>query len=425
MTRILYISYDGMTDALGRSQVIPYLEGLSRKGYSFHVISCEKPDVYQDQRSVVERIFQQSGIGWTPLKFSTELGGLSKVYDIHQMKKAAVILHRQHAFDAVHCRSYMASFAGLALKRRFGIPFLFDMRGFWADERVEGNIWRMTNPLLRAAYHYFKKQEKIFFREADAIISLTLKGKEVIRDISGPEPHEKTAVIPCCTDMELFSPQQASPGARVEIRKQLHIRDGDFVLAYLGSLGTWYMAEEMMAFFLRLQIKQPTALFLFITAEDPALIMKHAQQAGVDPSRIRIYKASRNQVPLVLSLAHASIFFIRPVFSKTASSPTKQGEIMSMGIPFITNKGIGDIDQMVAQTRAGILIDDFSQHAYDDAVDGLLNILPANKDHIRQCALEHFSLDKGVGKYHAVYQKLLRKGLEVLEEEEIKDPIQP
>ena len=38
---VLYISYDGMTDPLGQSQVLPYLSGLSKEGYSFHLISFE------------------------------------------------------------------------------------------------------------------------------------------------------------------------------------------------------------------------------------------------------------------------------------------------------------------------------------------------------------------------------------------------
>jgi len=39
---VLYISYDGMTDPLGQSQVISYLAGLSRKGYRIHLLSSEK-----------------------------------------------------------------------------------------------------------------------------------------------------------------------------------------------------------------------------------------------------------------------------------------------------------------------------------------------------------------------------------------------
>ena len=42
--KVLYISYDGMTDPLGQSQVLPYLEGLAKKNYAITLISFEKEE---------------------------------------------------------------------------------------------------------------------------------------------------------------------------------------------------------------------------------------------------------------------------------------------------------------------------------------------------------------------------------------------
>ena len=39
-----YISYDGLLDPLGNSQILPYLEGLSDEGFKFVVLSFEKTD---------------------------------------------------------------------------------------------------------------------------------------------------------------------------------------------------------------------------------------------------------------------------------------------------------------------------------------------------------------------------------------------
>ena len=41
MIRTLYLSYDGLTDPLGQSQVLPYLLKLS-EDKEIHIISCEK-----------------------------------------------------------------------------------------------------------------------------------------------------------------------------------------------------------------------------------------------------------------------------------------------------------------------------------------------------------------------------------------------
>jgi hypothetical protein len=47
MSKILYISYDGLTHPLGQSQVLPYLAELSREGYSFVLLRCEKVGEYK------------------------------------------------------------------------------------------------------------------------------------------------------------------------------------------------------------------------------------------------------------------------------------------------------------------------------------------------------------------------------------------
>ncbi len=43
---ILYISYDGMTDPLGQSQVLPYLKGLAKKGYKKESITLNGGKAY-------------------------------------------------------------------------------------------------------------------------------------------------------------------------------------------------------------------------------------------------------------------------------------------------------------------------------------------------------------------------------------------
>ena len=40
--KVLFIAYDGLTDPLGQSQIIPYLAGLSKANYQFTILSVEK-----------------------------------------------------------------------------------------------------------------------------------------------------------------------------------------------------------------------------------------------------------------------------------------------------------------------------------------------------------------------------------------------
>ena len=49
-----------MTDSLGQSQVIPYLIGLSKKGFSFTLISCEKEENYTANKEKIAKILSDN-----------------------------------------------------------------------------------------------------------------------------------------------------------------------------------------------------------------------------------------------------------------------------------------------------------------------------------------------------------------------------
>ncbi len=61
---ILFVSYDGMTDPLGQSQVLPYLVGLSKKGFQFSLLSFEKPDRFEKDKNFIYQICSENNIDW-------------------------------------------------------------------------------------------------------------------------------------------------------------------------------------------------------------------------------------------------------------------------------------------------------------------------------------------------------------------------
>ena len=403
---VLYLSYDGMTDFLGQSQVIPYLSGLSRLGHKIHIISCEKAAGLAQNGEHTGKILQKAGLGWSHIPFTKTPAGVSKIRDLFRLRNAAVSKHLQTPFDIVHCRSYIAAFAGASLKRKFGIRFLFDMRGFWVDERVEGGIWNMNNPAYRIAYSFFKWKEKQFFQNADAVVSLTHKGTEIISRKFGQRISDKTVVIPCCADSGLFSPFSISKESQQALREALEISQAEIVLTYLGSTGTWYKTKEMLMFFKRFMEHYPDSRFLFITGDNPQKIQDMALLAGIGPQFLKFVHAPREMVPAYLSISHLSIFFIEPSFSKQASSPTKMAELMCMGIPIITNAGVGDTETIFADTSLGLLVQDFSIAEYDRVIARLPTMFQGNILHRRQYAETHLGLETGVQRYHSIYQRL-------------------
>jgi glycosyltransferase involved in cell wall biosynthesis len=404
---ILYISYDGMTDPLGQSQVIPYLAGLSKKGYSITVLSFEKKEMFIKDAGHVSGILSINNIIWVPLFYTKKPPRLSTLWDVWRMISNAAKLHRRNNFGLVHCRSYISALAGLNLKQRFGIKFIFDMRGFWADERVDGDIWKLNNPLYKAIYSFFKKKEKEFLENADEVITLTYTAEQEIhswKNISNnPVP---ITVIPCCVDMAKFSQERIDPSFKQQLKKDLGLENADYILTYLGSLGTWYLLDEMLDFFKVLLSKRSNAKLMFVTNNPQEGILAGLAQRDIDRRSVIITQSSFDRVPTYISLSDASIFFIKPAYSKKASSPIKQGELMSMGIPVVCNSNVGDTDWIVRKYQSGIVVDGLNDLSYEKAVNELLSSHFDTSQIIRG-ASEYFSLGIGIDAYQSVYKKLL------------------
>lgn len=403
--KILYLSYDGMTDPLGQSQVLPYLLELSKLGHQITLLSTEKDANFALRQATIHELlaehkaaFPEAAIDWQYIRYTKKPPVLSTIKDVRSLRKKAWQLHQQKQFDIVHCRSYISALVGLGMKQKFGTRFIFDMRGFWADERVDGGLWNLKNPLFRQVYNYFKKKEKQFLAEADYTISLTENAKREIQGWTGFR-NTKIEVIPCCVDTDLFDYNALLPPAVSAPFKPLTI-------SYLGSIGTWYMLDEMMAFYQRLLKAVPAANFMFITTEPAEIIYQRAEKMGLPAHQISVQKAERKQVPMVLSQSDVSIFFIKPYYSKKASSATKMGEILAMGIPIIANANVGDHDFLFDKYPCGTLVNGFDDAALDKAVTQIKEIQQIRQEELRNVAIEYYSLKKGVNLYAKVYEQV-------------------
>jgi hypothetical protein len=408
--KALYLSYDGMCDPLGQSQVLPYLTGLAKRGHRISLVSFEKRQRTSAERAAVQSICTAAGIHWHPLAYHKRPPVLSAMYDLERMLRLAERLHREQPFDLIHCRSYLAALVGLRMKRRNGVPFIFDMRGFWADERVDGQIWNLSSPLFRAVYHYFKKREAEFLDEADHVVSLTDAGQTILLGWrSRPDDGPPITVIPCCVDFVAFPPITAAN--RAAARRTLNIDPEARVAAYLGSIGSWYMAGEMLDFF-RIQLERaPGAIFLIISREPPEEIIAAARARGIPAERLIVRPAARDEVPNLLAAADYGLFFIKPLFSKKASSPTKMGEFLALELPIVTNGEVGDVARIVAQTGAGVVVGRFDMEAYRKALDDLDWLVP-DMERWRTQARCWFDLDTGVERYDAIYRSVVVTGQE-------------
>lgn len=405
MKKVLYISYDGLTDPLGQSQILPYLQILTKQGYQFTILSFEKGDRFQKEEKIIRAIVSDAGINWVPLSFTAHPPILSKIYDRFRMHQTAIRLHKETGFDLVHCRSYIAAETGLYLKKKFGLKMLFDMRGFWADEKVDNGQWNLKQAFYQRIYRHYKKKERDFLLEADGIVSLTEAAKDFL--LKQPDyKHLSITVIPTCADLAHFDFHPIDADSKDALRRQLGIAEHDKIVTYLGSVGGWYLTREMFLFFKQLQAIAPEYKMLVLTKDDPVKVKREAQSVGLGSESLIVTYSARQNLPLYLSLSTLSLFFIRNSFSKIASSPTKLAELMGMGIPVICN-AIGDTGKIIDATGAGLLLNDFRSEDFNAVLPQIKHLEQLPREPIRKAAKERFDLLSGAEKYQALYRRIL------------------
>ena len=406
--KILFISYDGLTDPLGQSQIIPYLAGLTKYNYEFTILSCDKPHLYKKNKEYVENFIAAFPIKWVSVPYHKDPPVLSSMFDFYQLKNTAKVLHKKEKFDMVHTRPGVPTLVALWLKKKYGIKFLNDVRGFWADERVDGGMWNVKNPVFKKIYSFFKQHEYECIEKSDYTTCLTYHAKTEMhswKNISHqPIPIE---VIPCSVDLQLFDPKNIDQQLREKFKAELQINDDDLIISYLGSIGGWYLTDEMMQFCKILLDKIPRTKFLFISPHRHEIILEAAKKYDIPAERIIVKKGDRHEVPVLLSFSNYSLFFIKPCYSKISSSPTKHGEIMAMGIPIITNAGVGDVEEISEKYNAGIVLKNMNTQDFENAASQIAEGKTFNKEEIITGAREYYNLENAIQKYLYVYKKIL------------------
>lgn len=393
---ILYVSYDGMLEPLGQSQVLAYLEQLAGH-YDIHLISYEKAQDWPGRRSsaAADRI-RAAGIRWYPLRYHKTPTAPATAWDICIGAATAIMLALRYRIRLVHARSYVAALIGLAVKKACGAPLLFDMRGFWADERVDGGLWLRESQLFAAA----KAAERRLLLGADHVVTLThAAAREIGRFPYLADRPPPISVIPTCADFYRFRPPEQVPSH-------------PFTLGYLGSVGTWYMFDEVLTFYKLLQEQIGEARLLIVNRDEHELITEKLRAAGIAHDQYQLRTATHEQVPALIGRMTVGAALIKPAYSKLASAPTKLAEYLGCGIPCLGNAGVGDMTALIEDNQVGISLPGFSEAEQRQGVDRLLRLLEDRQLASRCVAVakRHFSLEDGVAELASIYTRLLSHG---------------
>jgi glycosyltransferase involved in cell wall biosynthesis len=404
---VLFISYNGMLDPLGQTQVLPYLRELAKRGVKFTLLSFERAGAFtREGAAKCEQLrseLQAQGIEWHWLRYHQRPSLPATIYDVLQGIRKASSLIQRNSVEMIHARGHIPATIALALKKRFPIKLIFDVRGLMAEEYVDAEHWRKDS----LPYRITKATERSVFAQTDAVVTLTERIWPIIRDwdgLRGRTPHHE--VIPCCVDLERF---QFSEHERARRRSELGLTD-QFTIVYSGSLDGWYLTEKMADFFASVVRANPRAHMLWLTNGSPERVRELMRSRDIATENYSVLSVAAREVPSYLAAADAGLAFIKRCVSKLASSPTKNGEYLACGLPLILNAGIGDSDALIDRWEAGVLIRDFTDQEFAAAARDIEAMVaaPDARGSARRVAEQVFHLEKvGGERYAALYERVL------------------
>lgn len=397
MNRILYISLTGMTEALGKSQVIAYLKPLATTNKIF-LISFER-EHRRENKEILMADLLKNGIIWLPLQYSNKFGVFSTLFQIIQCILFGIIISWKNKINVVHARSMIPAVMGFIICKLSRAKLLFDIRDFSTDEKVDrGRI--KNNSLI---YKILLSIENALYVNSDFIVALTSVSKDILhRKFNIKE--SKIEVIPTCADSGVFFP--LSESEKNKIRKQYMFAENDYICIHVGTVTGWYLFDEELAFYKQIKICKPNAKFLILNQGQHDYINNKLNEYDLNKDDITLLEVEFEDVNRLINIADIALYFIIPSYSKKAAAPTKFAEFVRVNLPSITNSGVGDMDYYVREFNVGVIVDPYVVNK--KIIESVLLVLDDVKANARYEELYKtaFSIEVATDKYLKIYDEL-------------------
>jgi len=408
----LYLCYFGLREPLVQTQVIPYLREILKDNIKVSLLTFEpnfKKSWTREQIAAQKQELAAKGISWFCLPYHKRPSAPATLYDTLHGAYFSWKLIRREKVDVLHARVHipalMGAIAGKLSSRK--TKLIFDIRGFFPEEYTDAGNWKQNGFLYRTV----KRVEKWLLKESDGFVVLTEKARDILFPGSEETGFDKAGrpveVIPCCVDFnERFKDNERK--TRQQTRQELNL-DGRLVITHVGMLGGLYLTDDIADFLAAARGYNPKTFALFLTQTDPNLIIPLLTERGFTNSDYFVEKVSPNDVPRFLNASDIALSFVRASFATLSRSPTKIPEYLACGLPIVSNKGVGDVDELILTERVGAVIDNFNQESYLEALEKIQN-LKSEEGFIERCqnaAKIRFDLvTVGGKKYRSLYKKI-------------------
>ena len=286
---------------------------------------------------------------------------------------------------------------GWILARRYGVPFVFEVRDLWPEAPIQLGVLR--NPLLQ---RLARAMERFLYRRADAIIPLS-PGMEAGVLAEGADP-EKVVTIPNASDVDLFAPEHRDRS----VLERWGIADR-FVAVHAGMMGEANGLDYVLDAARVLHERGDDRIAVLVVGDGSTRmrLIDRAQRLGL---RNITFPGSipREELGAVVSSCDASIVSFADYPVLATNSPNKFFDGLAAGLPCIVNSD-GWTRRLVESHDAGAYVDVRDATQLADALERLADDperCARQGANARALATEVFARDRLAGRFIELLEHL-------------------
>jgi hypothetical protein len=399
--RILYVSFDSVLQPLVFSQVVRVVAALAKQGLRYHLLSVERPRDLEkaDVKARVEDVLRSAGVPWTYVVAPSMGSARLALETLGRVVGRATLIARRERVGLIHARGYQSAMAARAVREVLRVPYLFDARGYWIEERAAPGEWFSSG----LSYAAGKWTEQALFRGARAVVTLTeLQALDVSSGMFGPRP-AAVQVIPTCADYEAFTLRASRPapptdGAVPEaIRREL---SGKTVMGIVGSLNHTYFVSETLRL-AKLAIAASPTTHLLVLSSQQSEYASALESAGVPRGRWTVAAAKHWEMPDWLQWIDWGMLLVPEIAANRAKMPTKLAEFFATGVRPMFFGCNSDVARWVERAGSGHVLAGVEEPALEAGARVIAGppAALAVLQRAREVTAPHFSLTSGIARY--------------------------
>lgn len=264
---------------------------------------------------------------------------------VRMLRKRILELLSTQSISVVYAHSpALCGLAALQAARKRGVPFVYEIRGFWEDAAVDQN--RINAKSVR--YRLTRNLETYIAQRADAVAVIA---NNMLEDMyARGVPREKLFHVPNGVDMGHFSPIRRDE----RLATQLNLGNGP-TLGYFGSLYRYEGVSWMIRAAANLRSRGHRFNILIVgRGEDNPAITNAVRDCGASDYVRRIEHVPYEQIARYYSVIDVFVCPRRSVRLTELVTPLKPLEAMASEKPVLAS-AVGGIRELVQHEHTGLL----------------------------------------------------------------------